>query len=234
MIKISIFVEGAGEAIFLWELAKHVLAEKNAKIVTWFENGGRRFQRVPMDEKELVLGTGRDLYLQIVNSANEDLVVEDAIKNSPGLAAANFSQIVVVRDVAPNISRADIPKLREGISNSLRGSPVPTLVVLEIMEFEAWLLSMADYYHRIDQRLTREAITESIGVFPSSANCHEFDRPSDILEEIMAIADINAIKSRSVVTEIIRAFDFDVLVNERAPQIDDLNNLIASVGVPPQ
>ena len=107
MIKISIFVEGAGEAIFLWELAKHVLAEKNAKIVTWFENGGRRFQRVPMDEKELVLGTGRDLYLQIVNSANEDLVVEDAIKNSPGLAAANFSQIVVVRDVAPNISRAD-------------------------------------------------------------------------------------------------------------------------------
>lgn len=234
MIKISIFVEGGGEAIFLWELAKHVLSDQNAKIVTWFENGGRRFCRVPMAEKEFVLGTGRDLYLQIVNSANEERVVSDAIENAPRLAAANFSQIVVVRDVAPNVSRADTPKLREGISNSLRVSPVPTLVVLEIMEFEAWLLSMADYYHRIDRRLTREAITESIGVFPSSANCQMFDRPSDILKEIMKLADINDIKSRTVVTEIIRAFDFDVLVNERAPQIDDLNNLIASVGVPPQ
>lgn len=232
MIKISVFVEGSGEAIFLFEMAKHVLADKNAKIVTWFENGGRRFERVPMGEKKVVLGNGKRFYLQIVNSASEDRVVSDAIEKAPGLAAADFAKIVVVWDVYPSFKRADIPKLRDGVSSSLSVCPIPTFVILEIMEFEAWLLSMADFYHRVDERLSQEAITEELGFFPSAENCQDIDRAADTLRAIMALVDIADIKSMKVVTEIVGAFDLDVLVAERSPQIDDLNNLIVSITPP--
>jgi hypothetical protein len=63
---------------------------------------------------------------------------------------------------------------------SLEGLPVLTTALLQIMEFEAWILSMADHYVQIDARLTAEAIINEVGYLPNCTNCLKICRPSEV------------------------------------------------------
>lgn len=226
MAKICIFVEGNSEAIFVEKIARTLLSGRNATIVSYVLSGGRRYPRMEMQRREAVLGSGADVYIQIVNSANEDRAISDARDQAQGLLDANFEQIVVVRDVAPNFKRSEIGRLRSGLSASLNELPLPATALLQIMEFEAWILSMADQYDRIDARLTEEAIIDEIGFLPCHTNCQEIDRPSDVHRRILALADIDEIKSRETVTCVVESLDLSQLVEDCVSEISDLEHLV--------
>lgn len=230
MNKICIFVEGNSEAILVDRIASHLLNGADARIVSFLLSGGRRYPRMEMQRTEKVLGHGNGIYIQIVNSSNEDRAISDAKDQAQSLRDANFDRIIVLRDVAPNFARSEISKLREGLETTLATLPLPADALLQVMEFEAWLLSMADQFWMIDDRMSVEAITHELGFLPDCTNCQAIDRPSETHERILGLAGIEDAKSRNTTVRVVDSIDLALLLGERSPHIPDLHRLAELVG----
>ena len=86
-----------------------------------------------------------------------------------GLIRENYKVIIGIRDVFP-ISRNDIQKLREGFILYLRRVPIEPLLILGVMEIEAWFLSEHLHFPKIHPALTMDRIRQSFGFDPSIDN----------------------------------------------------------------
>jgi hypothetical protein len=137
--------------------------------------------------------------------------------------------IVAIRDVAPNFSRNDIPKLAAAFKSVIVQNPVAPILVLATMETEAWFIGVHPHFERIDPVLTPQFIQQQIGVDVISGDIESIDRPAFILNSIYQLAGLNYTKSKADVERTVASFDFRFVRYELAARVPSFRPLIEVV-----
>jgi hypothetical protein len=160
MSKLAIFVEGQTEQIFAERLIRYLGREKNIGIQVQRLSGGRKGSARTVTE---ITGTSeithQDYFILIFNCGNDSRVKSDINDRYDGLMRENYQTIIGIRDVFPT-PRDNIQKLREGFTWHLRIDPIEPLLVLEIMEIEAWFLAEHSHFLQIHPSLTIRVVPQ--------------------------------------------------------------------------
>ncbi len=140
----------------------------------------------------------------------------------------NYQTIIGIRDVFPTL-RDNIQKLREGFAWHLRIDPVEPLLVLEIMEIEAWFLAEHSHFLQIHPSLTIDRIKQSFEFDPSIDDMQLRDHPSKDLEDIYFLENIAYHKTREHVERTVNILDFGIITKKLTLGIRDLGNLVNTI-----
>ncbi len=143
--KIAFFAEGQTEQIFIERLLTEAAGSRKMKVETLQAIGGRRFARFFYKLTPETNAADHSFYALIYNCGSDGRVASDIRDQYPTLVSSGYSTIIGIRDVAPEVRRSDIPKLRAGVSRFMPQVPIAPLLVLATMEVEAWF--MGEYTH---------------------------------------------------------------------------------------
>lgn len=229
MHKLAIFVEGQTEQIFAERLMRHLGREKNIGIQVQRLSGGRKGSARTVTE---ITGTSeithQDYFVLIFDCGNDSRVKSDINDRYNGLMRENYQTIIGIRDVFPTL-RDNIQKLREGFAWHLRTDPIEPLLVLEIMEIEAWFLAEHSHFLQIHPSLTIGRIKQSFGFDPSMDDMQLRDHPSKDLADIYFLEHIEYHKTREHVERTVNILDFGIITRKLTLGIRDLGNLVNTI-----
>ena len=93
---------------------------------------------------------------------NDGRVLSDVRDQYQTLVDQEFREIIAVRDVYPE-PVGDIPTIRADFAALVPVGPVIPLLVLAIMEIEAWFIGEYTHFSRMDPTLTIPAVTAAFG-----------------------------------------------------------------------
>lgn len=210
MNKLAIFVEGQTEQIFAEKLVLHLGAEANVGVRVERVTGGRRGSRRIVEIAGTSDPEGHDFFVLVVDCGQDERVKSDILDRYDGLVRANYEQIVGVRDVIPR-SRDDIQRIRDGFLFRLPNDPLTPILILAIMEIEAWFLAEYSHFARIHAALTPERVNEELGFDPVNEDTQIRERPSKDLEDIYFLETVIYDKSRARVERTVDSLDFTVI-----------------------
>ncbi|MGO4437285.1 hypothetical protein [Rhizobium sp. RAF56] len=197
MQKIAIFSEGQTEQLFVADIIRFLAAEKNFYITKEKLLGGRRFPMITMavDEAEGAIDNC-DFYFLLVDCGTDGRVVSEISERYNGLVDSGFSTIIGMRDLAPSFKREELDKLLDNSKKYLPTGVVNTLLVVAVMEVEAWFIAENTHFTRIDEKLTAKKILDELSI-DVTADAHMLDRPSHELSKIYGLAEISYGKSKT-------------------------------------
>ncbi len=131
---------------------------------------------------------GQRYFVLIVDCGGDRLVKDRIREEHQGLTTKGFSKIIGMRDVRPQFTRAEIPRLEANLPTYIRTSLIPVEFVLSVMEIEAWFLSETTHFARIDPAITVESIRNTLGFDPVNDDMAERQTPSQDLNDCYALA----------------------------------------------
>jgi len=229
MNKIAIFVEGQTEQIFTEKLVCYLGSNYNIGIQMRRMYGGKRVRpRMVIEISGTNETTNQDYFILIVDCGNDERVKSDIIDHYNGLIENNYQVIVGIRDVFPS-PRNNIQRLREGFAFRLPKDPVEPILVLAIMEVEAWFLAEHSHFLQIHPSLTIDRIKQNFGFNPSIDDVQLRDRPSKDLEDIYILENIDYHKTREHIERTVNILDFIIIIKALALGISDLGNLVNTI-----
>src|SRR6266851_4361190 len=134
MNKLAVFVEGYTEVVFVAKLIEEIAGENNVLIEHREIRGGsskrRTFARVQATKQD----TGQKYFVMIVDCGGDSLVKERVLEEHENLTKAGYSKIIALRDVRPDFTHADIPRLERGLRSYISTALIPVEFILAIME----------------------------------------------------------------------------------------------------
>ncbi len=221
-VKVAIFAEGQTEQIFICEAIRQLASDKNFYIVSERKNGsGARL--IKMDAGKIGDQENHQIYFQILICDSDAQVLSTLREEYDTLVAAGFSHIIGVRDLFP-APIEDAGKINGIIRKYLPQGLVQPLMVLAILETEAWFIAENSHFPRIHPSLTVDAILAGTGV-DVSASSELITHPYVALRSIYGLAGKEYNKSKAVVSDTVGALDivqFLGLAGERAPSVRPL------------
>lgn len=226
MNKLAIFVEGQTEQIFAEKLVLQLGADANVGIRVERVTGGRRGAPRVIEITGTRSPQSREFFVLLVDCGQDERVKSDILDRYDGLIRADYEQIVGIRDVVPR-ARDDIRRIRDGFLFLLPNDPVMPILILAIMEIEAWFLAEYSHFPRIHASLTIDRIKQECGFDPVNDDMQLRERPSKDLEDVYFLETINYHKTRAHVERTVNSLDFSVVQNELATRIDDLGTFVA-------
>ena len=119
----------------------------------------------------------------------------------------------------------DIPKLRTGLLYGLQNDPINVVLILAVMEIEAWFLAEYTHFQRINTNLTMERIREALQFDPSIDDAELRDNPTEDLKNIYNLVDFQYSKTRAEIERIVEALDHSRIYLELPKSISDLTTL---------
>lgn len=221
MRKLAIFVEGQTEAIFMVKLMEEIAGRKRVRIVWRKASGGHRRIR----SFEMVTGgedKGQQYFVLIVDCGGDSSVTSDIRDQYERLIHSGYEAIVGIRDVYPDFSPDDIPKLRRLLRFGLKTKPVEVLLALGIMEIETWFISEHTHFERINPELTIQRIRDELGFDPSRDNMELRRHPAKDLNAIYRLVGSAYKKRRTCVERTVDALDYEQLYLRVGKRIADL------------
>jgi hypothetical protein len=229
--KLAIFVEGQTERVFIERLLSEVIGTRHLRIESYVAAGGGSAGVRALNLIQVVDPISDAKFLAtIVDCGSDGRVRSDIADRYNSLVAADYSAIVGVRDVYPDVSHADIPKLRTGLQLGLKQAPIKVLFVLGVMEIESWFLSEFTHFPRLDSRLTPAVILRHLGFDPQTDDMQLRLHPASDLNDAYHIAGRAYDKSRKRIQKTVDLLDYAHLylgMNGRLPDLDALNASLA-------
>lgn len=221
MEKIAVFVEGHTELLFVDELVCQVAGRHNVQLEHREIRGGAT---VPRRVRILssAPAAGQEYYVLIVDCGGDNQVKTRILEEHENLTRSGFVRIIGIRDVKPEFTRADIPRLEQGLRMYIRTSLIPVDFVLGVMEIEAWFLAEHTHFPRIESSITVARIAATLGFDPEHDDMSYRNDPADDLDASYQLGGKRYKKGDS---DVIGALDFtEVYLNvaTRAPQLDKL------------
>jgi hypothetical protein len=143
------------------------------------------------------------------------------------LTRSGYSRIIGLRDVRPKFTYAEIPRLEMNLPKYIRTSLAPVTFILAIMEIEAWFLSEATHFQRIDPSITVAAIKATLGFDPENDDMGQRFTPAEDLNNCYRIGGKTYTKRQAQVT--IHALDYTYMYVELQNKIRYLQRLIAEI-----
>lgn len=229
MKKLAIFVEGYTEFLFLERLLPEICGAHNVVIEHKEIRGGgksgktaRRFSTV----KAAKPVTNEKYYVLIVDCGGDKLVADKIRDEHNNLSQAGYSKIIGIRDLRPNFTQADIPRLEVDLKKYIKTNLIPVEYILSVMEMEAWFLSEHFHFERIDPLLTVELIKDALGFDPSHDDMQLRLEPQVDLNSCYSLVGKQYIKSDEITTD---SLDYAHIYVNLQDKIHYLKKLIENI-----
>ena len=196
--KVAVFVEGQSEYIFVRDfLCGWYNYDSSLLGIECFSLRSDRFHSVPYP-----FGNRESCnYYQIVNVGNDRSVLSKMLKEGPRLQNAGFHQIIGLSDMYSDryheqtrerridiaINQRFIKERHEQLKKSLQKDLLS--YHFAIMEVEAWILGMYQFFQRVDPGLTPHFIMSQLQIDITSDPEISFYHPAKVLADIYHLAD---------------------------------------------
>jgi hypothetical protein len=164
-----------------------------------------------------------ELYFLILNVENDSRVLSEIYHREEKLFNEGYEAVIGLRDMyckeyedltnkIDNIISNKFIQKHQSIINGM-SHPEQIYIFFEIMEFEAWILSMFTLLPKVDNRLTISYIEDNYHVNlrdidPETAFFH----PANKLQDIFNLVGIKYNKSESIIESILSRIDCDDLL----------------------
>lgn len=227
MKRLAIFTEGYTEILFLERIIECVAGKNNVVIDEQrISGGGRAPRRVNWIHAQKPV-SNELYYVLLVDCGNDRLVKERIREEHAGLTAKGYSQVIGIRDVRPDFTRADIQKLEAGLRKYIKTSLAPVLFVLSVMEIEAWFLAEHTHFARIDDSITIPGIQATFGFNPEADDMSLRSDPADDLQRIYELAGKSYAKGDPNGT--VSALDYESVYLEMPAKVTQLAALVQAL-----
>jgi hypothetical protein len=138
----------------------------------------------------------------------------------------NYWRIVGLRDVRPEFTAAEIPRLEQGLRTRIKAALAPVEFILAVMEIEAWFLAESTHFARIDPAITCAAIQATLGFHPEQDDMSQRPNPTEDLKACYQIGGQTYIKP-AIAT--VAALDMDQFYIETAGRCRFAPKLTATI-----
>jgi hypothetical protein len=126
--KIAIFTEGQTEQIFAERLLIEMAGHGRIRVNSWRVFGGRRFSRIFLRLSTIDLGEGHNYEAIIIDCGADQRVASEIREQYQSMISAGFTTFVAIRDVAPNFTRTDKPRLIRGFNSAVPQQPISPIL----------------------------------------------------------------------------------------------------------
>jgi hypothetical protein len=227
--KLAIFVEGLTELVFVDKLLRELITDKKLCIEHFHGYGGKKSARRLITLQATASTPNHIYYVQIIVSAADNRVASDIKDNYEGLVRSGFDAIIGIRDVYPDFASADVEKLRAGLRYGLRTKPIMVVLVLGIMEIEAWFLAEHTHFPKVHSGLTIDRIWSSLHFNPSTEDMQLRNCPHGDLHNIYTIEGLAYRKEKHQIQRTVSVLDYGRIYIELLNKFPDLKKLMASL-----
>ena len=207
--KIAFFTEGQTGQVFVEKLLIEIAGNRDIHIDSVRVIGGRKFPRILYSLTPRTDNTHHEYHALIVDCGGDERVASEVRDQYASLMTAGYTALVAIRDVAPDFTWADIPRLRAGITRSLPAAPVQPLLVLATMEVEAWFIGEHTHFPRLNTNLTTQLIQRNLGLNLLTDDIEQLVRPADDLHRMYQLVGLSYLKSRPEVERTVNVLDYD-------------------------
>jgi len=226
MKRIAIFVEGLTEQILVRKMLESVMKRKNIAIQTVKITGGHniRMSFTVMQAAQVSRNTG--YYVLIYDCGGETNVKGYMMTQRQSLVDKGYSCILGLRDVYPNFTLEDVPKLLRGLNFKMPQKGALTHIHIAIMETEAWFLGEYTHLRKVSKKLSPEFIQKRLGFNPKTDNMELRERPADDLKRVYKLVDHDYTKKRRKLNSIIDKLDFNFFTHRLANKMHSLGDFV--------
>lgn len=226
MKRIAIFVEGLTEQILVRHMLEKVMHDKHIAIQAVKITGGHntRLSFTVMHAAKVARDTG--YYVLIYDCGGETNVKGYLMTQRDSLVGKGYSCIIGLRDVYPNFSHSEIPRLRKGLNFRIPQKGAVTRIFLAIMETEAWFLGEYTHFRKVSQKLTPEYIEKRLHFNPKTGNMERRGQPAHDLKRIYRLVNHDYTKKRSKLNSVVEKLDFDFFTNRLAGKMESLGDFV--------
>jgi hypothetical protein len=226
MKKLAIFVEGLTEQILVRHMLKAVLDRNRIAIQTVKITGGHNVRMSFTVMRAAHVDYQTDYYVLIYDCGGESNVKGYLMSQREKLVNNGYTQILGLRDVYPNFTREEVPKLLRGLNFQLPQKKAFTRIYLAIMETEAWFLGEYRHLKKISPRLTPEFIEQHLGFNPRTENMEDRERPALDMKAAYQLAGHDYTKKRDRLNAVVSKLDFRFFTHELAQKMNSLGSFV--------
>lgn len=229
MKRIAIFVEGLTEQILVRRMLEAVLKRKNIAIQSVKITGGHNIRMSFTVMQAAQVNRNTDYYVLIYDCGGETNVKGYMMMQRESLVERGYTCILGLRDVYPNFTREEIPKLRNGLNFRVPQKGALTRIHLAVMETEAWFLGEYTHFRKVSSKLSPEFIQKHLGFNPKTENMEERESPAHDLKNIYRLVDQDYTKKRSRINTIVGKLDFKYFTGTLASKMHSLGDFVVQL-----
>lgn len=209
MIRVAIFTEGQSELIFTRKLLFMIFNYQYLSIDCLKLHSGRESRVFSHKDPQA------RYYFQIVDVGSDSKVISYIREQFDYLVAKDFEIIIGLKDLYSKAYRKRSKVVDEEVNNQfinvqtkilddISGHSNRIKLFFEIMEFEAWLLSMPNLFKKVDPQLTTDFIEKNLGFnLETIVPQYEFIHPAMQFGEILKLIGISYKKSKDQLESIV-------------------------------
>jgi hypothetical protein len=221
--RLAIFVEGFTEVQFATRLIEEVAGKQNVAIEHRTITGGSSVPKRIVTLRAARKDGDERFYVLIVDCQGDSQVKSRILEEHESLTKAGYLKIIGIRDVRPQFTRADIPKLVANLRKYVKTSLAPVEFVLAVMEVEAWFLAEYNHFSKLDPKLTVASIKAVLGFDPALDDMSMRTDPTGDLDSCYALVGHTYRKSESRTAEALDYAHIYVDLSARIPYLGRLN-----------
>lgn len=188
MKRIAFFVEGATECFFIERLLNEVAGRNQIAIEMSSIQGGSSVPKRINQVKAASLSDETKFFALIYDCQGDHQVGSRILEEYRNLQSTGYSTIVGIRDVYPNFARSDTAKLEQGLQKYLPNKDLPVLLILGVMEIEAWFIAETTHFKRISHNLNDATVNESLGLNAATDDISSIEMAANALKAIYLTA----------------------------------------------
>lgn len=234
MKKLSIFVEGQTEAIFVEKLL-YEIANKNEIVITTEKiisgNGNTAITDNDTQNKLIMIQAEKGkkkYYVQIINCQADNKVQSAMRARHEGLMKAGFSKILGLKDLYPH-TYSELPKFEKYSTTTIDNVTAHTIIAL--MEVETWFIKECNHFNNIHPDLTLNSIL-ALG-YDLKNDCLESDPKyrcsADVLHQIYSSVNLAYKKKEKQCIRTVNALDYENLYINTVSKLSSLKKFVDEI-----
>lgn len=225
MHKLAIFVEGYTELLFadrlITEIGEtHSIAIEHRKI-----SGGGKSGKVPRVMSTIQaanINSDKKYFILIFDCGGDTQLKARILEEHQGLTSSGYFKIIGLRDVFPEFSYADIPRLQLGLKTYIKTSLIPVDFILSVMEIEAWFLSEINHFSSISTSIDFDNVKKTLGLDLINDDFSTRHNPAKDLDDVYKTGGVSYQKGSDLT---INALDYTYAYIELPKKIPYLKQL---------
>ena len=235
MKKLAFFVEGYTEVLFLERLIPEICGAHKVVIDhKKIRGGGKKsgIKKTYSHVKATKTSGNEEYYFLIYDCGGDKLVGGDKSVASEihtqheYLSNNGYSKIIGIRDVRPNFTYPQIPKLEVDLRKYIKTKLIPVEFILSVMEIEAWFLAEYKHFKKIDPLLTLDLIRYNLKFDPANDDLKQRPIPQEDLNNCYSLVGKEYVKYDPITTN---SLDFAHIYLDVKNKFTHLEKLIGCI-----
>ncbi|MFH1287071.1 MAG: DUF4276 family protein [bacterium] len=207
MTKISFFVEGQTERIFLEKFLSEYFGIIKVTIKSNKLIGDKTHQI-----RARKINSNTEVYVLIYEVMNGDKVVSEVLDRAERMIKVGYRQLLALRDLYPKKIEEKDRIINATLKEFNKSQFADKLKhILAIMEIEAWFLADYKLFEKIDKRLTTQFINHNSGLDLMNTDPETYPHPAKIIDTILKIVGKSYKKHEEQSYNIIHNINYEFL-----------------------